>query len=63
MSKQPPIARGCGVELSRVYIMPEGTDVETLSARARVLIPAIEANGFQLAQRLHIAMFGQKRGV
>jgi len=57
------LARRYGVEASRVHIMPEGTDVETLSGRARMLTPAIEANGFQLAQRLHIAMFGQKRGV
>lgn len=57
------IARSHGINPSRVYIMPEGTDVETLTARAEALIPAIDAHNFRLAQRLHIKMFGQKRGV
>ncbi len=57
------LAEECGVEAGRVYIMPEGTDVDTLAARAEALTPAIDAHGFQLTQRLHIAMFGQKRGV
>jgi 7-carboxy-7-deazaguanine synthase len=57
------ITQARGVPESRVYIMPEGADVETLVARAAALTPAIEAQGFHLAQRLHIAMFGAKRGV
>lgn len=57
------IAKEYGVDARRVYIMPEGTDVETLAARATALTPAIEAQGFHLAERLHIAMFGSKRGV
>lgn len=57
------IAKEHGVDARRVYIMPEGTDVETLAVRAAALAPAIEAQGFHLAERLHIAMFGAKRGV
>lgn len=57
------IAKEYGVDARRVYIMPEGTDVETLAARAAALAPTIEAQGFHVAQRLHIAMFGAKRGV
>lgn len=57
------IATEYGVDARRVYIMPEGTDVETLAARAATLTPAIEAQGFHFAPRLHIAMFGAKRGV
>lgn len=57
------IAEEYGVAAGRVYIMPEGTSVEALTARAEALMPAIEAHGFHLVQRLHIAMFGQRRGV
>ena len=63
VSEAAAMARQFGIAASRVYIMPEGTDVETLTTRAAALTPAIEADGFSLAQRLHIAMFGAKRGV
>ena len=57
------IARQHAVGANRVYIMPEGADVDSLSAHTRIIAPCVEAHGFSLAPRMHIAMFGQKRGV
>jgi 7-carboxy-7-deazaguanine synthase len=57
------IARTHGIAASRVYVMPEGTDAETLEARAKILAPAIIEQGFNFTPRLHIALFGAARGV
>lgn len=57
------LVRAYGIEKNRVHIMPEGTDVETLNAHARAIAPAICAAEFNLAHRLHIELFGAKRGV
>lgn len=46
----------------RIYIMPEGTTSEALIARGPTLIDAVIANGFNYSDRLHIHLFGQKRG-
>jgi organic radical activating enzyme len=57
------IASEHAIDASRVYIMPEGTEFETLSQRARALTPAILAHGFNFTPRLHIDLFGAVRGV
>ncbi|HMS54529.1 MAG TPA: 7-carboxy-7-deazaguanine synthase QueE [Fimbriimonadaceae bacterium] len=50
------------IDPSRVLIMPEGTDSETLWNRARELAPQIVARGFRLCPRLHVDLFGNTRG-
>jgi organic radical activating enzyme len=57
------IASAHAIAPSRVYIMPEGVDAETLNARARDLAPAIVAHGFNFSPRLHVELFGARRGV
>ena len=52
-----------GVPSQRVMIMPEGVDSETLRARAAMLAPAIMACGFAFSDRLHVHLFGARRGV
>ncbi|MGE0740644.1 MAG: 7-carboxy-7-deazaguanine synthase QueE [Hyphomonadaceae bacterium] len=47
----------------RVWVMPEGTESAPLNERGRRLVGAIAAHGFNYADRLHIHLFGQKRGV
>ncbi len=47
----------------RVYIMPEGTTSNALLARGPTFIDAVIAHGFNYSDRLHIHLFGQKRGV
>lgn len=57
------LAREYGFPPQRIYIMPEGTTSEALLARGPKLIEAVIAHGFNYSDRLHIHLFGQKRGV
>jgi len=57
------IAQRYNFPAQRVYIMPEGTTSEALRARGPALIDAVIAHGFNYSDRLHIHLFGQKRGV
>lgn len=47
----------------RIFIMPEGTTSEAVRSRGATLIDATIAHGFNYSDRLHIHLFGQKRGV
>ena len=57
------IAELYGFPASRIYIMPEGTTSEGVRARGALLADAVIAHGFNYSDRLHIHLFGQKRGV
>jgi 7-carboxy-7-deazaguanine synthase len=46
-----------------VLLMPEGTDGQTLTERARWLIPLCAEKGYRYSDRLHIRVFGNVRGV
>jgi 7-carboxy-7-deazaguanine synthase len=46
----------------RVLLMPEGTDATTLLARSQWLVEICKQNGFRFSPRLHILLFGNKRG-
>ena len=48
---------------ARVMLMPEGLTDERLRERARVLSVACKAHGLRLSPRLHIWMWGARRGV
>ena len=50
----------CG--LTDVWVMPEGTDAQTLVARAQRLADEVVARGWQLTPRLHILLWGDERG-
>lgn len=56
------IAQRYNFPAQRVYIMPEGATSEALLARGPTLIDAVIAHGFNYSDRLHIHLFGQKRG-
>ena len=47
----------------RVWLMPEGLTDERLRARARDLAEACRRHGLRLSPRLHIWMWGARRGV
>lgn len=51
----------CG--LTRVVIMPEGTDPGGLTQRMRDLAPAVLERGWDLSPRLHVLLWGDRRGV
>lgn len=46
-----------------VWVMPEGTDAETLTARMRALAEPVLARGWNLSPRLHVHLWGDRRGV
>jgi 7-carboxy-7-deazaguanine synthase len=48
---------------SRVILMPEGTDAESLSERARWLVDLCKHTRFRYGPRLHIDIYGNRRGV
>ncbi len=45
-----------------VLLMPEGTDRDTLGARGPWLSEVCKRTGFRYCPRLHIALYGNKRG-
>jgi 7-carboxy-7-deazaguanine synthase len=47
----------------RVILMPEGRDAETLAERGRWLAEACKVEGFRYSPRLHIELWGDRRGV
>ena len=48
---------------NRVMLMPEGTDAGTLQERSAWLLKACSDSGFRFSSRLHILLWGNKRGV
>ncbi len=50
------------IESSRVLLMPEGTDSETLHRRSRMLVDEVIKRNWRLTQRLHIDLFGNTKG-
>ena len=47
----------------RVMLMPEGLDDETLRVRARALAEVCKRESLRMSPRLHVWMWGAKRGV
>lgn len=52
-----------GIARDRIYIMPEGTDAATLDRIGAAIADAVIDHGFAFSDRLHIRLFGDKRGV
>jgi len=48
--------------LGDVWIMPEATDAGTLAARLATLAPSVLARGWNLSNRLHVVLWGDRRG-
>ena len=48
---------------SRVVLMPEGIDVETLTERGRWLVEICKERGYRFSPRLHVMLWGNQRGV
>ncbi|MGH7996936.1 MAG: 7-carboxy-7-deazaguanine synthase QueE, partial [Opitutaceae bacterium] len=46
----------------KVFLMPEGTSLESLRRRAAWLVDACKGRGYRYAHRLHIELFGNRRG-
>ena len=55
------IVEECG--LTNIWIMPEGTDARTLLQRSAELADDVLKRGWNLSTRLHILLWGDRRGV
>lgn len=53
---------GLPVPPEKVLLMPEGTSMEAMRTRYSLLIQACLTHGYRLSPRLHIELFGNKRG-
>ena len=47
----------------RVLLMPEGTDLETLNSRAGWVSDVCKQRGYRFTPRLHVQLYGNRRGV
>ncbi|MCB2089117.1 MAG: 7-carboxy-7-deazaguanine synthase QueE [Sphingomonadaceae bacterium] len=56
------LARTYHMNPARIYLMPEGTDSETLRSREKWLAPLCLEHGFRMSDRLHIHLYGDTRG-
>jgi 7-carboxy-7-deazaguanine synthase len=52
-----------GAAKSRVVLMPEGVDAPTLAARGRWLAEIAKQEGYRFTPRLHVDLWGNRRGV
>lgn len=53
---------GCTVPTSKILLMPEGVTVEALKAKSGWLGELCKARGYRYAPRLHIELYGNRRG-
>ena len=53
---------GCAVEPSEILLMPEGRSAEELAVRSAWLSDVCLETGHRFCQRLHIALYGNRRG-
>lgn len=51
------------LEPADVYVMPEGRDPDQLIKRMRMLAPAVQERNWSLTTRLHVLLWGDRRGV
>ena len=56
------IAQEAYIPPDRIWIMPEGTDVETILKRSRELIEPVMRAGYNFSQRQHVLLWGDERG-
>jgi len=52
-----------GADRDRVLLMPEGTQASVLGERSRWLVEICKERGFRFSPRVHVLIWGDKRGV
>lgn len=58
-----PLVEDLRAEKKRVVLMPEGTDPQTLHERSLWLVELCKNENYRFSPRLHIDLYGNKRGV
>lgn len=49
-------------DLDNIWVMPAGTDTDTILTVARDLAPHVQDRGYNLSLRQHVLLFGDQRG-
>jgi len=57
------LVRMLGAPAEKVILMPEGTNSDTLSERGVWIAELCKSNGYRFGSRLHVYLWGNKRGV
>ncbi|HEV2688661.1 MAG TPA: radical SAM protein, partial [Bryobacteraceae bacterium] len=57
------IVEEIGAGRDRVVLMPEGTDTAVLAERGRWLVEICKREGYRYSPRMHIELWGNRRGV
>jgi len=57
------LVKTLGAPRKNVILMPEGVDVELLRQRTAWIADICKTEGFRFTPRLHIELYGNKRGV
>ena len=57
------IVEATGVSKARVVLMPEGIDAAALTERGRWIAEICKDNGYRFSPRLHIDLWGNRRGI
>jgi 7-carboxy-7-deazaguanine synthase len=57
------LVRDLAAPASRVILMPEGLDAETLRERALWIAEICKQEGYRFSPRLHVDLYGNRRGV
>jgi 7-carboxy-7-deazaguanine synthase len=52
----------CAIPPHKVLLMPEGTDMASLREKAGWLAELCKARGYRYAHRLHVELYGNRRG-
>jgi len=53
---------GLPIPPEKVLVMPEGTSAEAIQSRTSLLVEACKTYGYRYSPRLHIDLFGNRRG-
>jgi 7-carboxy-7-deazaguanine synthase len=53
---------GVPVPPEKILLMPEGTSVEAMRSRYDLLVEACKTHGWRFSPRLHLELFGNRRG-
>ena len=57
------IVKDFGIDAKKVYLMPQGINTQILQQKQQYLVEFCKAKGFNYTDRLHILIYGDKRGV
>jgi 7-carboxy-7-deazaguanine synthase len=55
--------RELGVDARAIILMPEGTDRDTLRERSEWIVEICKQRGYRFSPRLHVDLWGARRGV